>query len=116
MRENLDIYNDDAMKELLANSKLSASENLQHRIMQQIVTEKALTPQKVKSNKPMLRVVLTMAAVMYCIVLAFGLYAYCTAGLKALSSQEFLIPVVVISSICAVCGLVTVLDERRYQR
>lgn len=116
MIQNQDANNDDTMKELLTSSKLSASENLQHRIMQQIMTEKALKPQKVKSTKPTLRVVLVMAIAMYLIVMGVGLYTYFTAGLSALSTKEFIIPVFALTSICAVCGLVTVLDERRYQR
>lgn len=116
MIDNKEIYNDDKMKELLSGSKLSASENLQHRIMQQIMTEKALTPQRVKSTKPILRIVVIMAIAMYLIVMGVGSYAYITGGITALTSKEFIIPVLTLTSICAVCGLVTILDEKRYQR
>lgn len=108
--------NDDKMRELMSGSKLSASENLQHRIMQQIMTEKALKPHKVKSAKPTLRIVITMAVVIYILAMVIAAYTYMIGGLGALASKEFIIPVLAIASVCSVCGLVTILDEKRYQR
>lgn len=116
MKNQENIFDDDKMKDLLKESKLSASENLQHRIMQQIMTEKALKPQKVKSAKPSLRIAAFTAAAIYFIAAVIGLYMYSTAGLSALTSKEFLIPVLGLTSTISVLGLVNILDERRYQK
>lgn len=110
------IFDDDKMKTLLQGAKLSASENLQHRIMQQIMTEKALKPQKVKSARPTLRIAAMTAGAIYVIGGAIGIYMYLTGGLSALTSKEFLIPVLTLTSIVSVCGLVNILDEKRYQK
>lgn len=109
-------FDDDKMKTFLEESKLSASENLQHRIMQQIMTEKALKPQNVKSSKSSLRIAAFTAAAIYSIGGIVGAYMYLTGGIPALMSKEFLIPVLTLTSIVSVCGLVNILDEKRYQK
>lgn len=116
MKNQENIFGDDKMKDLLKGSKLSASENLQHRIMQQIMTEKALKPQKVKSAKPSLRIAAMTAVAIYAIGAIVGVYMYLTGGMSALTSREFLIPVLGLTSIISVFGLVNILDERRYQK
>lgn len=116
MKNPENIFDDDKMKDLLKVSKLSASENLQHRIMQQITTEKALKPQKVKSARPSLRIAAVTAVAVYTIGAVIGAYVYVTAGPSALMTREFLIPVLGLTSIVSVFGLVNILDERRYQK
>ncbi len=51
MNEKNNLDNDGLIRRMLQSSKLSAPENLKHRIMHQIESEKALTPKRMKLKR-----------------------------------------------------------------
>lgn len=115
MIENKNIFDEDKFKDLIEGSKLTASENLKFRIMQQIETEQALKPKKVKSEKPMLKSVLSIALVMYVLMAILAAIAYAMGGFEALTTAQFILPATIIACSGAIFGLVVVLDEKRYR-
>lgn len=115
MIDKKDTTNKDQFRELLQDSKLTASDNLRYRIMHQIEAEKALAPKTIKSEKPIIKSLLSIACVMYAIIMAIGLATYLAGGASTLLSTEFILSIVGIASMAAVFALVTILDERRYK-
>jgi len=109
------IPEDKQFRELLQDSKLTASENLRYRIMHQIEVEKTLTPKKIKSEKGVVKSLLSIAGVMYFIIVAIAFGTYLTGGIESLLSTDFLLFIAGTTSISAVYALVVVLDERRYK-
>ncbi|MBF0650622.1 hypothetical protein IR083_17505 [Dysgonomonas sp. GY75] len=104
---------DDKIKELLSGTKMKAGESLKYRIMQQIETEKALIPKKNISARPVIKNMLTTFGVMYALIAIVGMAVYSTSGQSGLSSATFLVPVVLISSVCSMFWMISVYDDRR---
>lgn len=104
---------DDKIKELLSGTKMKAGENLKYRIMQQIETEKALVPKKKASSRPVIKNMLTTFGVMYALIAIVGMAVYSTSGQSGLSSATFLVPVILISSVCSMFWMISVYDDRR---
>ncbi|MDR1715914.1 MAG: hypothetical protein LBS20_08710 [Prevotella sp.] len=104
---------DDRIKDLLSGTKMKAGENLKYRIMQQIETEKALVPKKSVSSRPVIKNMLTVFGVMYALIAIVGLAVYSTSGQSGLSSATFLVPVILISSVCSMFWMISIYDDRR---
>lgn len=103
----------DKFRELLANTKVEAGDNLKFRIMQQIETEKALSPHKVKSSVPLLKNMLSIFGVMYALIAIVLLAVYVMYGKAALESFSLSLIVIAIASVCSVFGMLTLFDEKR---
>jgi len=104
---------DDRIKELLSGTKIKAGENLKYRIMQQIETEKALVSKKKVTTRPVIKNMLTTFGVMYALIAIVGLAVYSASGQSGLSSATFLVPVILISSVCSMFWMISVYDDRR---
>lgn len=104
---------DEILKDLLSGTKMKAGENLKFRIMQQIETEKALSPKKATSTRSILGNMLSIFGVMYAIIGIVGFFVYYTAGQSALNSISFYGVVVLIASICSVFWMISAYDDQR---
>ncbi|MDU1891099.1 MAG: hypothetical protein E6767_10440 [Dysgonomonas sp.] len=104
---------DDKIRNLLAGTKVQASENLKYRIMQQIETEKALAPKKSTSSRLILGNMFTIFGIMYGLIAAIGFYIYSTSGTQGLMSLSFFVPVILIGAVCSVFWMITMYDDRR---
>ncbi len=111
-KQNSKMKKDEDLKKLFAGTGVKASDNLKYRIMQQIETEQALSRKKAK-NRPVIGSMLSIFGVMYALIALLGVGIYTTIGSSALMTSTFLIPVVLISSICGLYWLITVFDDRR---
>lgn len=114
-KKDINTTGDDKFRKLMGDSQLTASENLKYRIMHQIETEQALLPKTIKSEKPVIRSIVSIACVMYCILLVITIATYLIGGVEQLISTEFILAIVGVASISGVYTLITVLDERRYK-
>ena len=107
---------DDKFRDIFAGTKIHAGENLKYRIMQQIETEKALSPQKVKSSIPLIGNMLTVFGVMYALIAVIGIGIYMSEGKNVLESISFLLPVFLVILICSIFWMISVYDDRRRSR
>ena len=112
--KNNNILSDDELRALLQGSKLKASENLQHRIMHQIMTEEALKRKKVKSTKPIFKSIANVAIVFYVLIIILSGISYYLWGIDAIVRKEFLLAAGGISMGCIIYGSMIIFDERRY--
>lgn len=104
---------DDKFRDIFAGTKIKAGENLKYRIMQQIETEKSLSPQKAKSSIPLIGNMLSIFSIMYALIVATGIGVYLTEGKDALASMTFLLPVMFIALVCNIFWMISVYDDRR---
>lgn len=111
-KDNINIP-DSQLKEILAETKIKASENLKYRIMQQIETEKALSPQKVKNSIPLIGNMISIFGIMYALIALTGIGVYLTGGKNALESITFLLPVMLIASVCSIFWMISTYDDQR---
>lgn len=110
-RKNIDIQ-DEKIKALLSETKITASKNLKFRIMHQIETEKALS--RKKAPRPfILDSMLSIYGLMYTIIIALGVLIYFTLGKNILLSTKFYVPVILVSIISGMYWLIICFDERR---
>ena len=109
---------DDDLRNLFAGTKVRASENLKYRIMQQIETESVLTGKKAASKSVVssIRGVVSVMGVMYVLMTIACVGIYLTGGFEALLSLEYLTPVIMISLVCCVYLMITILDDRRHYK
>ena len=109
---------DDNIRKLFDGATVRAGENLKYRIMQQIETESVLTGKKATSKNVVssIRGVLSVIGVMYVLILIACIGVLLAGGLGALMSLEFFIPVIMISLVCCVYLIITVLDDKRYYK
>ena len=106
---------DDDLRKLFAGAKVHASENLKYRIMQQVETESVLAGKRVASKNVVssIRNVVLVMGVMYALISIVCIGIFVTGGLQALMSLEFFVPVIMISLVCCVFLMITVLDDKR---
>ena len=104
---------DDKIKDLLSGTKIKAGENLKFRIMQQIETENALSRKKVTNTRPILGNMLTIFGVMYLLIAIVAIFIYSSSGKGALETTTFMIPAILIASVCGMFLTISVYDDRR---
>lgn len=108
---------EDELKQLMKGSKLKASENLKYRIIQQIETEKAISKKKSNlSTSPLFSNMLAIFGVMYGLIIGAGIMLYISGGIEEILSNQFLMIAGMIASVCGVFWLITVSDDRRYEK
>lgn len=114
----MDKYNkqkeDEKFRQILASAKVEAPENLRHRIMQQIETEKALSPHSTKRKKErenMLREMAVIFGTMYAILAAMVAGVYFLLGKDFLLSPRFIGAAVLVGSIFSLLWLISRLDS-----
>lgn len=107
---------DDKIKELLAGTKLKASENLKYRIMQQIETEKALSRQQAKKDNSIWSNFSILGVMYAAIIIVCGL-VYLFVGAESLKNTNLIImPVIFIAAIGSLFFLISTLDDRRQSK
>lgn len=109
------MQNDDKIRALLSGTQVKARENLKYRIMQQIETEKALAKKNLGKVNPIASVwsMVTILGVMYALIVALAFLIYSSAGIDALTSPVFFLPVILIGLVCIVFLSVIFYDDRR---
>lgn len=114
MTEKNNIQNpDDFIRQLMQSTKKQAPENLKYRVMQQIETEKALTPQKTapkKVRENTLKDFKTIFGVMYALLFAFSLFTLIFEGKDAIASTQFILVATLIFVVSGAFWGITRLD------
>ena len=114
MTEKNNIQNpDDFIRQMMQSSKKQAPENLKYRVMQQIETEKALTPQKTapkKVRENTLKDFKAIFGVMYALLFAFSLFTLVFWGKDALLSTQFILVAALIFVVSGAFWGITRLD------
>jgi len=112
MKKNNNIMQDDKLKDLFSSSAIKAGENLKYRIMQQIQTESALAKREKKEKKinNQIRIILTLAIVMYALIAGVAGTVYFSMGRDALLTPEFIMIAVFITVITTVFGAISYFD------
>ena len=111
---------EDIIRQMMQSSKIQAPENLKYRIMQQIETEKAVTPQKQK--RPMtkgdtLTDFRSIFGTMYLLLFVLSLLTIIFGGTEAILSSQYiftaLLIVMTLSSFWALTRLEAFLRKRK---
>lgn len=102
------------IRQMMQSAKRQAPENLQHRIMQQIETERALTrrgvsTQKSRSNS-VLKDLVSIFGIMYAVLGAVIGGAFLWKGKEFLQSEAFVWTIVLIVFVFSLLWLITQLD------
>jgi len=113
MKENKMDKEEMIIREMMLSERKKAPENLKFRIMQQIETEKALTPQQSKPRKRSGTLLGEMGAIfgsMYAVLAAMIMGAYLLEGTDFLLSPRFIATVVLVASVFSLFWLMTRFD------
>ena len=111
---------DEIIRRMMQSAKIQAPENLKYRIMQQIETEKALTPQKQKkesSKGDMLTDFRSIFGTMYGLLFVLSLLTVLFGGKEAILSPQYILTalliVITLSSFWALTRLDVFLRNRK---
>lgn len=114
MKENSIEREEKIIRQMMQSEMKKAPENLKFRVMHQIETEKALTPQKKKAKKesgPLLKEMGVIFGTMYAVVAAMVIGAYLLQGSEFLLTPQFIGPVVLVASVFSFYWLMTRLED-----
>lgn len=106
---------EDLIREMMQTVKIKAPENLRYRIMQQIETEKTLTPSKVNSRKESDNILKEFGAIfgtMYAVLAMMIAAAYFLFGQEYLLTPQFLGTALLVASVFSLLWLISRLDSR----
>ena len=111
--------NDDKIRRLLSGTRLEAGENLKFRIMQQIETEQALSRSRMIKKEARIskeiKSLLSIFGVMYTLIILVTVGAYFYIGTSFVTSIEFWLVVVAVTSISTVFALISHFDAKLRQ-
>ena len=113
MKENKIENEEKIIRQMMQSEMKKAPENLKFRIMHQIETRKALTPQKRKPKKESGTLLKEMGAIfgtMYAVMAAMVIGGYLLQGKDFLLTPQFIGPVVLVASVFSLFWLMTRLD------
>lgn len=115
MKQNVNIE-DEKIKSLLLGTKISASDNLKYRIMQQIESEKALARKNVKvpQRESVLGNFFSIYGVVYAIIAVFAAGLYFTSGKDSLMSSSFFGVAILVVVVGSAFLAITMIDNRRF--
>lgn len=102
------------IREMMQTAKRKAPENLKYRIMQQIETEKALTPVKINSRKEpgnILKEFGSIFGTMYAVLAVMIGATYFVFGQEYLLSPQFLGAALLVASAFSLLWLITRIDS-----
>lgn len=116
MKEDNINRKEDALKQILAGSKLKGSDNLKYRIMHQIEMEKTILKERKTDTRPFVANMFTIFAIMYLLIAIIGGLVYFGGGKEALSSIAFFIPAILVASVCGVFWMISTYDDRRVSK
>ena len=106
----------DKLKDILSGTKVEAGENLNYRIMQQIETEKSLSPKKESGFRSLLSNMVSVFGIMYTLIAVAGIFVYFTGGKSALESAAFFLPVILIATVCSMFWMISTYDDKRHSK
>lgn len=112
MKKNNNIQ-DNQIRELLSETKISANENLKFRIMQQIETERSLAKGNLEKSSLRVKSLLSVFGGIYGVIILLIALVYFTYGIETLTSMPVLVTIVSIASIGSVLWMILVFDEKR---
>jgi uncharacterized membrane protein len=104
---------DKHLKEILSRTQLMADENLKHRILHQIHTEKSLSPMKSAHSSTTFDNLLFIFGLMYAIIAILTIFFYISIESNPLKSTTFITSVAFVSSISSLYWLLTVYEDYR---
>ncbi|MDR1224298.1 MAG: hypothetical protein LBL07_15675 [Tannerella sp.] len=106
---------DDRIRALFSGTEIKAGANLKFRIMQQIETESVLAGKKSKGKNimPLIWNMLSVFGIMYALIAIVAAGVFLTGGRSALESVTFFVPVILITSVCGLFLMISILDDRR---
>ena len=114
---------EETIRQMMQSAKRQAPENLQHHIMQQIETERALTRRSVSTQKSrsnsVLKDLVSIFGIMYAILAAVIGGAFLCKGKEFLQSESFVWTILLIVFVSSLLWLITQLDgylQRRGSR
>lgn len=113
MNEKNNLDDDGLIRQMMQSSKLSAPENLKHRIMHQIESEKALTPKRMKPKREstsMLKDFRSIFGTMYLLLFGLSVFTVIFGGTEALASTQFILLASLVSVVFASFWGLTRLD------
>lgn len=113
MNENRTEKEGKIIRQMMQTEMKKAPDNLKFRIMHQIETEKALTPQKKKPKKVsgnLLREMGVIFGTMYAVLGAMVAGAYLMQGEDFLLTPQFIGPAMLVASVFSLFWLITSLD------
>ena len=102
------------IREMMQTAKRKAPENLKHRIMQQIETEKALTPSKINNRKESGNILTEFGSIfgiMYAVLAVMIAATYLLFGQEYLLSPQFLGTMILIASVFSLLWLIACIDS-----
>ena len=105
---------EDFIREMMQTAKTKAPEKLKYRIMQQIETEKALTPSKENSRKESGNILKEFGSIfgtMYAVLAVMIAATYFLFGREYLLSPQFLGTVLLVASVFSLLWLIARLDS-----
>ncbi len=94
MNEKNNLDNDGLIRRMLQSSKLSAPENLKHRIMHQIESEKVLTPKRINPKRESIGMLTDFKSIfgtMYLLLFGLSVFTVIFGGTEALASTQFIL-------------------------
>lgn len=110
---------DEQIRKLFSGTKLKAGENLKYRIMQQIETESVLVGKKAVKNKSVMSLISSMVSVfgvMYGLIGLIAVAVFFSGGRSALESVTFLVPVIMVATVCVMFLMISVFDDKRISK
>ena len=110
---------DELIRQMMQSTQVSAPENLKHRIMQQIQTENALTPKRVKlknESSTVLKDFKAIFGIMYLLVFGISVFSVISNGTQSLISQQFICTVLLIQIVFTSFWAITRLDAHLRRR
>lgn len=116
MNKNINTSDDKEISKLLEGTKLKADDKLKARIMQQIITEKALSPKVTKKQyrwSISVSNLLSIFGVMYTIIGMITAGMYFTMGVKGLHSETFCMAIFLVTFICGLFWMISCIDDNR---
>lgn len=116
MKEDNINRKEDVLKQIIADSKLKASDNLKYRIMHQIEVEKTVFRDRKPDVRPFVANMFFVFGIMYLLIAIIGGLVYFGGGKEALSSIAFFIPAILIASVCGVFWVISIYDDRRMNK
>lgn len=115
MEEKRQTQNEEYLiREMMQAGKAKAPENLKYRIMQQIETEKALTPSKVNNRKESGNILKEFGSIfgtMYAVLAVMVAATYFLFGQEYLLSPQFLGTALLVASVFSLLWLIARLDS-----
>lgn len=123
MNKDIKYNEDETIREIIKEAKITSSDNLKYRIMHQIETEELLKPKttakqnkSLKDSSNVLKDFIYIFGGMYIILAIITVVFYLREGSEFLNSPQFLCSIIFVASISSILWLLSRLDARKKNR